>query len=89
MTPFQEMKDKYAKLLSSTRFHQVLAVFAMQVIAHYYLTDDYVLDALSVFFASVATIGTADSIAEKASSIIVQKTGKVDLPIETKVSKAK
>ena len=65
MSKYAETSGKYRDLIWSPRFHQILAVFAIQVLAHYFLADDYVFDALSVMIGAVAGVGTIDKAAEK------------------------
>ena len=62
------MSEKIRELMSSVRFWQVTAGTVFLLLGHYFPGQEFLWNVLAGWLATVAGIGTLDSIAVKLSS---------------------
>lgn len=63
------MTEKMKELFNSLRFWQVTAATAFVLLGHYLPDLSFLWNTLAAYLATVAGIGTADSVAKKISGI--------------------
>jgi len=62
--PSQTTWQKYTQILSSPRFHQIVASFLVQAAAHYGWIDPWLANAITVTFLGSVTVGTVDKLSQ-------------------------
>jgi len=59
---------RWKEILSSPRFWQLTVAAIAQLLQHYGVIDSFVANTLTAWLASVALVGSADSVAMKIGS---------------------